>query len=615
MRARMPIFVLGVVGVLSCQPDADPYEGATPLEPGPKLGKADGAGVKGLPVSVDSSSSRVWTVQNQWEETDTKEARRAGIAWPVDSGLNWDQKYAAWIDNLKQINAHNSTYSKTFEVATPWGKTVPAPKLDCADVWIFLRATFAAWYQLPFYMEAMDKKTRVFFGHFGVRTASGVWGSMPNFATTYKDHSALAETMSPEQLIANWPEDTKLRSRGTIADDDQPFIGEGARMGAYLDEVHLNKRAGHFIRLLLIYFGTPNLADSHNTFNLVPDALREGDALVYRRASNGSGHTMVLLRVGQNAAGKLTVEVASGNVPPRQPSWESQAASKSSFTDDEGGGPSTNSNGEVYATLGGGLKRWRVAKKSGGYWKNTFMQGDEAHWIDDTDIARIAARPKIFDQILGEVTPEEKKQALIKTIEDARRHLEQYPASCAARERREKAFGELYQVLSSYPFNQSKKQVDKQYRTRADYVFAELVYEQSKTCCWNSSTAKMYEIVMDLVETLEKNAPAGSCSPPPVFKATTAGYDQFKAHALALGEGSAWKPWSDDESCPQKNVLEDTEAAPQWTDYCELGLSSTAPAATIDAGMNVPDASVFIPPDPDAGAAIPPGADAGVPSP
>lgn len=616
------LITLTLTWMLSCQgPGSDPYEGADPLAPGPKLGKADGAGVKALPVSVDASSTRVWTVVNQWQDTDTEAARQAGIAWPADSGLNWDEKFAAWVGNLQKIPVHDSKYSKTFELATPWGKKIPAPSLDCADVWIFLRATFAAWYQLPFYMEAVDYKkvngkvvsTRVFFGHFGIRTASGNWNGMPLFASYYNDYSSLAAQKTPEQLIADWPTDAKLRSRGTIEGDDQPFLGEGARMGAYLDEVHLNKRAGHFIRILLIYFGTPNLADSHNTFNLVPDAVREGDAMLYRRASDGSGHTMVVLRVGKNAAGLLTVQVASGNVPPRQPSWESEAASKSRFTNNEGGGPTTNSKGEVYAELGGGLKRWRVAKKVSGYWMNTFMQGDEASWIDDTDYKTLGERPGIFKQILGEVPPEEKKQALLTMIADARRHLEQYPASCAARERREQAFGELYDLMMSYPFNKTKQEVDQEFRTKADYVFAELVYEKSKTCCWNSSNATMYNIIMDYVETLEKNAPLGSCSPPPVFMATGGGYDAFASHAAATGHALAWKPWSDDESCPQKNVADDTEADHLWTDYCQLGLTST-PQPPPDAGAA--DAGVdTIPPDPDAGAANSPGADAGVPSP
>lgn len=568
--------MLGVITLALTQgcgvEEFDAWEGATPLSPGPLLGKGDGTGIKGLSVNGDYSDTQVWRVKNRWEDTTTSEAQKPGPGWSANSGLNWDQKYARWMEELKKINSHGSTYNQTFELSTPWGtKTLPAPLLDCADVWIFLRATFAAWYGLPFYMEARDGSQRVFFGHFGIRTSSGRWNSMPRFAQYYQDYSDLASSGDMSDLLNNWPTDSKLRSRGTVSGDDQPFLGESARMGTYLDEVHLNKRAGHFIRLLLIYFGTPNLADSHNTFNLVPDALREGDALLYRRARTGSGHTMVILRVGENSASKKTVEVASGNVPPRQPSWESQASSKRRFTSNEGGGPTQNALGETYSHLGGGLKRWRVAKEIKGAWTNTFMKGDEASWIDDTDFERIGKRPALFEDLLGEVTPEEKQKALVKIIEDARSHLRKYPASCSARIRREEAFDELYQLNASYPFNMSKEATDEKYRLREDYVFAELVYEKSATCCWNSTNAKMFEIIMDYVKTLEKASP--SCAErPPVFMLKNSGYDLFKEHAKKMGLEHYWKDWSADETCPQKNVSDDTEAQHEWAPYCDLDL-------------------------------------------
>ena len=572
--AALPISacLLALLLAPGCGPldDDDPFAGATPLTPGPRLGKADGTGVKSLRVLGAYSSTRVWKVKNRWEDTDTAAARAAGITWSANSGLNWDQKFVHWVDHLKKINAHESSYAQTFKLSTPWGtKTLPAPSLDCADVWLFMRATFAAWYQLPFYMEAMDGSERVFFGHFGIRTRSGRWASMPKFSSYYKDHTSLASTLTAAELLTQWPEDSRLRSRGAGSGDDQPFLGEDARMGAYLDEVHLNKRAGHFIRLLLIYTGTPNLADSHNTFNLVPDALREGDALLYRRARNGSGHTMVVLRVGQTTEGKLTVEIASGNVPPRQPRWESQASSKTSFTDDEGGGPSKNSNGETYSHIGGGLKRFRVAKEVGGYWVNTFMKGDEASWIDDTDYDKIGKRPSQFDALLGEVDPKQKRQVLLKIINDARDHLRKYPASCAARERREKAFAELY-TLNLGEFYLTNKETDQKYRKKEDYVFARLVYEKSRTCCWNSTNAKMFEVIMDHVDSQEKSA--ASCEAPPVFMVTNDGYSAFEAHAKTMGLQAYWKKWSADESCPQKNVTDDTEATHRWTSYCDLEL-------------------------------------------
>ena len=57
-----------------------------------------------------------------------------------------------------------------------------------------------------------------------------------------------------------------------------------------------------------------------------------------------------------------------------------------------------------------------------------------------------------------------------------------YPASCAARIRREEAFAELYE-LENDSFYNSRSEVDATYRKLEDYVLSALVYDQSKTCC------------------------------------------------------------------------------------------------------------------------------------
>ena len=44
------------------------------------------------------------------------------------------------------------------------------------------------------------------------------------------------------------------------------MIGPGATFGAYLDELHLNKRAGYFTIMALDYLGSANLADPANAF-------------------------------------------------------------------------------------------------------------------------------------------------------------------------------------------------------------------------------------------------------------------------------------------------------------------------------------------------------------
>lgn len=580
----MGMIRLGVTSALAaallagCGPETGPlddeFEGAAELEPGPATGKADGYGVKGPAVLPDDVDTRVWVVKNQWEDTDTPAAREAGMAWEANSGLNWDQKYSRWIESLQPIPIHGSTSDrKTYMLTTPWGKTIPAASVDCADQTILLRASFAAWYNLPFYFEAYDWaiRERVFYSHAGIRTPRGRWNNTPRFRVQYKDYS----DWTKEQLAQRgWPQDAGLRRLGVIAKDDQPFISETARTGAYLDEIHLNKRAARFIRLLLIYTGTPNLADGRNTFNLIPEAVRVGDTLLYRRARKGSGHTMVVLRRETRPDGKIAVEIASGNDPPRQPPWQDQGASKRSFTSNEGGGPTQNSLGETYSHLGGGLKRFRVAKLEGGFWKNTFMSSDTGLWIDDSDYEAIGARPKQFEEILGEPTPEEKRVVLLQAIEDARERLRMYPASCAARIEREKAFNELY-WLEYISFQREEEDVDALYRIKEDYVFAELDYEQSRTCCWNSSTSQMFQLIMAYVELLEQNST--ECKPPPVFKVTDGGFGEFAQYAASVGQGSVWVPWSADETCPQAEVQNDTEKWHRWTDYCALNLWSGTP--------------------------------------
>ena len=50
-------------------------------------------------------------------------------------------------------------------------------------------AKFAAWYELPFFMEAYSSGKTVYFGHNGIRTKDGRWNNMPNFGTSYRDYT------------------------------------------------------------------------------------------------------------------------------------------------------------------------------------------------------------------------------------------------------------------------------------------------------------------------------------------------------------------------------------------------------------------------------------------
>ncbi|RMH42928.1 MAG: hypothetical protein D6689_06700 [Deltaproteobacteria bacterium] len=573
IRRLLPALVLSsAVAAAACDPGGEPaspdeeFGMDGPVSPLPPPGKADSFERRGLWVNTDTRRTQVWTARNRWEDTDTPAARKAGIAWPANSGLTWDEKYALWIDSMQRTAG--TSYYDTFILTTPWGKQLPAPALECAEASIFLRITFAAWYELPFFMEAVDRHgNRIFFGHNGVRTAAGRYANTPEFAVRYRDYS----DMDVDDALADWPHDDSLRRRklwgGT---DEQDMLRDGATFGEYLDEIHLNKRAGHFTMLALGYLGSVNLADSANTYNIVPDAVRPGDTLLERWQRHGIGHTLVVKQVTPIGEGNLDVTVVSGSMPRRQPKWESGVASKRYFTDPRTGGRGTNYEGDEYAKLGGGLKRWRVTKNVGGYWTNTFMRGDEAHWINSTDTERIAARPEQFERLLGEVSPEDQRDALLALIEDRRAHLRNYPASCAAREAREGAFRELYD-LAAREWGMTAADVDARYRTLDDYVFAELEYTRSKTCCWNSTTPAMYEIVMDYARAEQAEAEAeGVCRAPTPFMSHADGYERWRDFAEQTGRGAAWRPWSEDESCPQRDVAADTLRPADGADFCAV---------------------------------------------
>ncbi|MBU1238922.1 PPC domain-containing protein, partial [Myxococcota bacterium] len=539
-------------------------------------------GRPGLATSYDNTDTQVWAVTNQWEDTSTTAAKKAGVSWDANSGLNWDQKYHLWVSSMERTAGYN-TYYDTFTFKTPWGKTLPAPKLECAEVAIFLRITFASWYNLPFYLEAIDgERARIFFGHFGARTITDRYKNTPLYRTAYSDHTTAMASHDNDYIVANWPADSKLRTKGLYGGgDEQEFLGDDLLSGAYFDEIFLNKRVGHFLLLTLTYFGSMHMADSRNTYNLVPDAIQPGDLLVERWQRTGIGHVMVVKSAEELPDNQVEATIVSGSMPRRQPKWETPVASKDYFTSEECGGEGTNYDGDEYVKLGGGLKRWRVAKNVNGNWMNSWMNSDEASWICDTDWERLKVRPATFESLLGEVDPVAKREAILIQIEDARNHLRNYPASCSARERREKAFTKLYEVNAEH-FSMDKLATDQEYRTKEDYIFAELVYTQSKTCCWNSSTAAMYQIVMDYNNALQEEAQ--QCIDPVVFM-NAEGYGVFQAYAEETGRGGLWKPWTADESCPQANVTSDTQKDHEWSAYCDVFDTSTPvePTCTDDA--------------------------------
>ena len=229
-----------------------------------------------------STAGEAWAVENQWADTATANAKKAGLAWGENSGLTWEQKYSKWVASFEKVDARN--YGKTIRITTPWGKTLDGPVLECADVAIFLRATFAAWYHLPFYMTGWKNGATVYFGHFGVvdRNGNPVSG-FPQFKAQYKDHEKTWRAGTA------WPTDTNLRNKHVGTDDGasgvkigETALKDGDGAGAYLDELHLNKRAAHLQIILDGYFGSANLADGANLFHIKPEATAPGDALVER---------------------------------------------------------------------------------------------------------------------------------------------------------------------------------------------------------------------------------------------------------------------------------------------------------------------------------------------
>ena len=567
-RAGMRHCLLACLLLFACTDSADDGDNGAgedgELAPLPAPDKADGQYHAGMPTNVNSSRTDVWKVTAQWEDTNTAAAKAAGMAWPANSGLTWDEKFSKWVGSLEWTPGVDG-YSTTVKITTPFGKTLPSPELECAETALWLRISFAAWYGLPLQFEALDDHGKmIYFGHFGVRSRQGAASGFPEFAVKYKDYSG-------NGVPAVWPHDATLRTRIVHGgDDNQQELAEGATFGQYMDELHLNKRVGYFTLLALDYLGSANLADSTNTYNLNPDALRPGDILLERWQKNGIGHTLVVKDVTPLDGATYDVSLISGSMPRRQGQKASGSSAKSYFTGEYTGGPGMNDQGDAYAKLGGGLKRFRVAKARNGYWTNTWMNGDEAHWINSTDYAAIAARPGRFETLLGEVPPEQKKTELLARIGDARHHLAQYPASCAAREQREQAFRELYDVESTLS-GKTASQVDEEQRTLEDYVFAQLDYDRSKTCCWDSSTSAMHDIIIAAAKADKAAADAAHvCTAPIVFSAQSDGYQKWADYAAAHGMGAAWKAYTDDEGCGAKGIVTDSIASAEATPFCEL---------------------------------------------
>jgi hypothetical protein len=215
------------------------------------------------------------------------------------------------------------------------------------------------------------------------------------------------------------------------------------------------------------------------------------------------------------------------------------------------------------------MKRWRIATPINDRWTNIVPPQDQEIYVRSNDYEAIGARIAQFNELLVELPPEQKREAILERVIAAREHLARYPASCAARIRREEAFADLYD-LEREAFYTQREDVDATYRRLEDYVFAALSYDESKTCCWNSTDSAMYEIVMDYAQR-EVEAMGDACVAPTVFKAYNGGYDVWARHAEELGRGDQWVAWSEDESCPQRDAVEGVISSDfKITDYCSV---------------------------------------------
>jgi hypothetical protein len=508
--------------------------------------EADSVSMSG-PANSAGSSAEVWSVNAAWSDK-------------APSGHTWEEEFSVWVGSFKKIPGD------TIEIPSPYGaRKLPGPALECAEVAMTLRITFASWHHLPFLLGAWDSKANkaMFASHLGFVYADGTAvKGFPLFRAQYKDFE---KTWHEGQA---WPSDAQLRKLHLASDDTNSFLSDQGGAGSYFDELFLNKRVGYFARLTLLWFGSINLADPSNLFQIKPEATTAGDVLLERWQKKGIGHTIPVIHVEHTGGDHLAIDVASGSMPRRQPLWDGPDQSTWSFTNDMTGGMGSASDGTPYAKLGGGIHRWRTPVLRNGRWSNEVPTVDKIVYINSTSVDAIAARPARFGELLAQGTPEEQRDAALTRIATARQHLLEHASSCSARTEREDAFQKLYDI-SQASFGMDKAAVDKKWRTLEDHVFGELVYDKSKTCCWDSTTTKMTDLILAYAKDEQaKAAQKGMCVQPTVFaaKGTGDGFDTWRTYATQSGKASDWKAWSEDEPCAQRAVKEDTTS--RTATYC-----------------------------------------------
>src|SRR5690349_1537988 len=103
--------------------------------------EADSIAASG-PINSAGSSAEVWSVNAAWSDRDA-------------DGKTWEDRYSAWVASFKKIPGRN--WGDTIEIPTPYGaRKFPGPALECAEVAMTLRITFASWHHLPFLLAGFD---------------------------------------------------------------------------------------------------------------------------------------------------------------------------------------------------------------------------------------------------------------------------------------------------------------------------------------------------------------------------------------------------------------------------------------------------------------------------
>ena len=115
-------------------------------------------------------------------------------------------------------------------------------------------------------------------------------------------------------------------------------------------------------------------------------------------------------------------------------------------------------------------------------------------WINSTDYPRIAARPARFETLLGQVSPHSRRPSCSRRSPTRATTSRSTRRRAAARERRERRS----KRSTASPTSSARPRARSTSSTAQldDYVLGELDYTKSKTCCWNSSTSAMYDIIM-----------------------------------------------------------------------------------------------------------------------